>query len=302
MKIKCAGIVLYNPDIDKLIKNYNSISNQVDMVILIDNNSINITDIRDLFSTAENVVFIENKKNLGIATALNQISGRAKSLGYDWVYLLDQDSISSPTVIKSYKNIVDNENVALLTPYIVDINKISLKEFKLFELPKVSEVDWAITSGSLIKLDVWEKVGKFTDDLFIDAVDIDYSIRLRIDGYRQLRINSEYLLQEVGNAEPTIIFRPHKDNSGKWSWKRYYRTNHSLIRQYYMVRNNIILARKYRKYRSFIKGVIFVLVFTVPKFLVEKHKFKLFKMVVKGIKDGFKHKVTIYQKSEEGVT
>jgi carbamoyl-phosphate synthase large subunit len=65
MKIKCAGIVLYNPNIERLIENYNSISNQVDIVILIDNNSINITDIRSVFSTMDNVMIIENKKNLG---------------------------------------------------------------------------------------------------------------------------------------------------------------------------------------------------------------------------------------------
>lgn len=163
------------------------------------------------------------------------------------------------------------------------------------ELPKISEVDWAITSGSLINLNVWDKIGKFSDELFIDAVDFDYSIRLQINGYRQLRINTEYLLQEVGNAEPTIIFRPHKDNTGKWSWKRYYRTNHALIRQYYMVRNNIILARKYKKYRSFVKGIIFVLIFTMSKILVEKKKSRLIKMVFKGIVDGFNYNVSIYQ-------
>ena len=41
MKI-VAGIILYNPDIDRLMDNISAISPQVESIIIIDNNSINI--------------------------------------------------------------------------------------------------------------------------------------------------------------------------------------------------------------------------------------------------------------------
>lgn len=295
MKIRCAGIVLFNPDLIRLSENYESISDQVETVILVDNNSSNITEIKDFFSKEKKVIFIENNNNLGVATALNQISRKSLELGFDWVYLLDQDSISSTTIIKSYEKYVEDVNVALLTPYIIDTNKMTYDEYKSLNLPEVSEVNWAITSGSLINLDVWDKVGMFADELFIDAVDIDYSIRLQINGYKQLRINAEFILQEVGNAEPTFLFRPHKDNSGKWSWKRYYRTNHSLTRQYYMVRNNIILTKKYKNYRSSIRGWLFICIYTFPKLIFERNKVNLIKAIFDGIKAGMKTDVNRYK-------
>lgn len=286
MRFKCAGIVLYNPDLERLHKNYISIYGQVEVMILIDNNSKNISEIREIYSTKKNVIIIENCENLGIATALNQLSDEAIKLGFNWIYLLDQDSISSSTIIDSYSQYIKNDKVALLTPYIVDMNKMSVAEYKNLNLDKISEVEWAITSGSMINLAVWKEIGKFSEELFIDAVDIDYGIRLSITGYKQLKVNSEYLLQEVGHAEPTFLIRPHRDNTGKWTLQRYYRSNHSLMRQYYMIRNNIILIRKYKKYRSLFKGIIFINLFILSKILFEKNRLKVLHQIIRGIRDG----------------
>jgi|SRR5665648_1256998 len=291
MNCKCAGIVLYNPDIDRLIENYKAISKQVDDVILVDNNSNNFNEIIFKFNNISNVTILRNEENKGIAAALNQICEEAKKLKYDWVYLLDQDSISSPTIINSYSRYVSNENLALTTPYIIDTNKTNFKEYQNLKLSGISVVNWAITAGSLVRLDVWEKIGQFDEELFIDTVDIDYSIRLKINGYQQYRVNSEYILQEVGKAEPTFLFRPHKDNAGKWTLKRYFRTNHSLIRQYYMVRNNIILVKKYKKYRSVVKGIIFLSFYIFSKIVFENNRGKLIKEIAKGIRDGIKYVV-----------
>ncbi|WP_442636923.1 glycosyltransferase family 2 protein [Rossellomorea marisflavi] len=298
MSYCCAGIVLFNPELDRLRENINSIENQVDKIILIDNCSTNVEDVIAEYGGKENFTIIRNNINKGIATALNQICDQALKWEYEWVLLLDQDSICSPTMVDSYKEYIHDDTNALITPYIVDINKMDFEEYLELDLPTITAVDWAITSGSLIKISVWKKIGKFFEDLFIDAVDIDYSMRLKINNYKQVRVNTEYLLQEVGFAEPTWIFRPHKDNAKKWSIKRYYRTNHSLLRQYYMTRNNIILARKYSNYNSLIKRIGFSLLMAFPKPLVEKSKVKLCRTLVKGFYDGFKFNVSKYKRGE----
>ncbi|WP_163144061.1 glycosyltransferase family 2 protein [Bacillus sp. 22-7] len=296
MNYCCAGIVLFNPEIDRLTDNIAAIKEQVNKIILIDNNSNNSDQILKEYELSEEFIIVRNNENKGIATALNQICEIAEKNEYEWVLLLDQDSVCSPNLIESYKKYISDESVALLTPYIIDINKLSFDEYSELKLPETSAVNWAITSGSLIRLKTWEKVGRFYDDLFIDAVDIDYSIRLKLNGYKQIRVNREYLLQEVGHAEPTCIMRPHKDNSGKWTIKRYYRSNHSLLRQYYMTRNNIIIARKYSQYIPMMKSVSFTMVMSLPKPFVEKNKFKLLHSLILGFKDGFKFKVIKYIK------
>ncbi|MEK3669263.1 glycosyltransferase family 2 protein [Paenibacillus sp. FSL R10-2771] len=296
MKFRCAGIVLYNPDMDKLRENISVIIKQVDTIILIDNYSNNSIDTLNEYSQSENIVIVRNDANMGVATAFNQICSIALELGYDFVLLLDQDSICSLSIMNSYEKYLIDGSVALLTPYIVDINKITLQEYYSFVLPEISQVDWAISSGSLIRLSTWLEVGKFDEDLFIDAVDFDYSARLKINNYLQLRVNSEFILHEVGNAEATPILRFHKDNSGKWSIKRYYRTNHSCLRHYYMTRNHIIVARKYSEYKPVWKGISFIILMSLPKLIVEKQRIKLLITLWRGLYDGFRFQITRYRK------
>jgi len=281
---------------NKLRENISAIKTQVNTIILIDNYSNNSIEIYNEYSQIENIVIVRNCRNMGVATAFNQICSNALDMGYDFVLLLDQDSICSSSIMNTYERYLKDNSVALLTPYIVDINKISLEEYYSFIMPEISQVDWAISSGSLIRLSTWVEIGKFDDDLFIDAVDFDYSARLKINSYLQLRVNKEFILHEVGNAEATPIRRFHKDNSGKWSVKKYYRTNHSCLRHYYMTRNHIIVARKYSAYKPVWKGISFIILMSLPKLIVEKQKIKLLKTLWRGFCDGFKFRITRYKK------
>lgn len=94
-----AGIVTYDPELDRLKDNILSIVNQVDMVIINDNHSINISDIRALCRDYEKVKLLENKKNVGVAMALNNICREAIKEKYDWILTLDQDSICPSDLI-----------------------------------------------------------------------------------------------------------------------------------------------------------------------------------------------------------
>ena len=216
MKYRCAGIVTYNPDIKRLKKNIESIYSSLETLIIVDNYSSNIVDIIDLIKDYSKITLIKNKENLGIATALNEIVNLSIKLEYQWTLLLDQDSICDSRIISEYKEYLLYPNVGLLCPYIIDINKINLNQYKKLSLPKYSKVKYAITSGTLIKNEIFSKVGGFWDELFIDAVDIDYSEKLRINGFEQIRVNTTYLLQEVGHAEKTKILRIHRDHAGKF--------------------------------------------------------------------------------------
>ncbi|MCV5831057.1 hypothetical protein OFN28_30780, partial [Escherichia coli] len=46
------------------------------------------------------------------------------------------------------------------------------------------DVDHLIASGSLIPVDVFEKIGGMDDSLFIDYVDVEWSLRARYQGLR----------------------------------------------------------------------------------------------------------------------
>ena len=75
-----AGIVLYNPDINRLEENISAIAPQVSELILIDNGSKNIDEIAELTAKYDNITYVRNDDNYGIAKALDQIIDKADKL------------------------------------------------------------------------------------------------------------------------------------------------------------------------------------------------------------------------------
>ena len=290
-----AGIVTYNPELQRLRKNIEAFCNNVKSIVVVDNSSDNLSEIEKLIGNYNNVELKRNGQNMGVGYALNQIVEQLRSENLEWALLLDQDSIVDTEILSKYADF-ERDKVGLLSPYIIDINKITFEDYKtLSKLMKPkSPIKFAITSGSLVNIRICELVGGFDSGLFIDGVDTDFSRKLDINGFKQFRINSTYIMHEVGKAEPTHVFRIHRDNAGSLSIKRYYRTNHSPTRIYYMARNNVILTRRYKKYYSPLKGYLFLSGYMLGKIIFERNKKSVLKAVVKGITDGFKYKENGY--------
>lgn len=57
-----AGIVLFNPEIDRLVDNIEAIYKQVDKLLLVDNDSKNIEVIERMVANYANCILIKNKK------------------------------------------------------------------------------------------------------------------------------------------------------------------------------------------------------------------------------------------------
>ena len=96
-----AGIVTYNPDINRLAENLESIASQVDRIIVVDNGS---TEWDSIAATVEHysALSVRNATNLGIASALNQMATKALELGSKWLLTLDQDSVCSEGLVADY--------------------------------------------------------------------------------------------------------------------------------------------------------------------------------------------------------
>ena len=78
------GVVLFNPEIKRLKDNLEAVWSQSKKIILVDNSSSNITEIKELLKDFQGIVLVENLKNKGIAFALNQILENAKSNEFNW--------------------------------------------------------------------------------------------------------------------------------------------------------------------------------------------------------------------------
>ena len=267
-----AGIVLYEPDIKRLKENISAISPQVKDLILIDNGSKNKADIEALMSGYDNITYVRNAKNCGIAKALSQIIGKAEELGAEWVLTLDQDTVCRPDLMERYDSLAKRvkPDVAVITSNFEDRNvKVSSGVTRDYE-----KVDLCITSGSLNRISCIKAVGGFDEKLFIDMVDYDICFALVRGGYKILRMNYTGFLHEVG-----------KSTTRRFFGKEIIIYNHSPLRKYYWVRNSIYLKRKYK---LGIKADVRIIKRMIQTLLYEKDRYNKLKSMCKGVADGYK--------------
>ena len=272
--MRLAGIVLYNPDLNRLKENVDAISPQVDEVLFVDNHSGNLQIIKDVF-LGEKFSFIENNENLGIAKALNQICEYAFNNGYYWVLTLDQDSVVCDNIISTYNNYIGDDNLGLLTCRIVDRNFIENEPEDI----EVCKVNTAITSGSYVRVNAWRKIGGFDERMFIDFVDNDFCTTLIENHYEILKVYSTNILHELGRS------RRLKFLKGQVIY------NHSAFRYYHLTRNRIYYARKHRKSVSVLRNILAVSWRALLILFFESNKRKNLQAIIRGYGDGFRMKI-----------
>lgn len=280
---KVAAIIIsYNPD-NNLLDSVNLLINQVDKIIIVDNGSEsqkkkNINLIKDIDNKKIEVIF--NEENLGIATALNIGVKEALNQGYNWILTMDQDSKASSNMVEKmlevYNAIDESERKEILSifPNFVDERIQSIEENS--NMNSYEYVDADITSGNLLRAEVFDKVGFFDDSLFIDLVDTDFCMRLNEENIKMIKVRDAILYHSLGESQTV------KSIFGKFNT-----SNHSALRRYYMTRNRFYTWEKYKDLNSFTLNrdkKLFKKEF-IKIILGEKDKINKIKMVFKGYKD-----------------
>jgi rhamnosyltransferase len=286
-----AGIVTFEPDPARLLENLSGIAPQVDSVIVYDNGSSNVAEVEQLVTAIGNARVVKGRQNFGVAFALNRIAEGAIARGATALVTLDQDSVCPPEMVAELEKVA-TDRIGIVTPFIVDRNKLSVAEFDAMVLPpfefyRQAARRGAITSGSLVKLSVWEEVGGFDERFFIDYVDYDFNQRVLHAGYLIARANTTHLLHEVGNARRTWLRVPRKDLSGRWRLERFYSFGHSPERCYFKARNRVLFTRKHwRKTGITHEGIWQVPQQVVLTLLFEPQRRLKLSAFLRGIRDG----------------
>ncbi len=232
----CAIVVTFHPDND-VLENLGTLRPQVARLVVVDNGSSG-GELSALRSAASLLDFeiIENGENLGIATALNLGIRRAEALAIPWVLLFDQDSRVTDgftaAMLHCFQTSRWGSRLAILVPRYIDMRHG-------FPLPgnwfSGSGLETAMTSGMLMRLSTFQQQGTFVDELFIDSVDFEYSLRLRRAGLILDECPDAVLLHSPGTPTYRTLF-----GSG-----RIVIDNYSPIRRYYQERNRLWMCRRY---------------------------------------------------------
>lgn len=276
-----AGIITYNPNIDRLRENLNSICIQVDSVLIVDNSSLNIDEVEEIVKSYSNIVLFRNATNLGVAKALNIEFQYAVDNGFDWVLTLDQDSVCDRRIVEIYSKYVNLPNIGILTCLIRDRNYGK----KFIENYNYEIIDFCITSGSFCNVKAFLKTEGFDTRMFIDCVDFDYCSQLKKNALNIYKINYVGLLHEVGKSVEHHFFG-----------KKLIIYNENEKRHFFMSRNRRYLFFKYKEEKEYKHPRIKEFKERLKIIFYEKKKFKKLINRLKGFSEGKK----LYKQYIEG--
>lgn len=273
-----AIIITYNPDKD-FEDRLQNISKQVRFVIIVDNASE-----PDIISWMQMVVpsstrVIQNTDNNGIAIALNQGVQTAISFGCDWVLTLDQDTVVDEDIVERLCKINRFAKLEYEKIGAIGANSRSPLSGKLYNNVLKSNRLWTeqiaiITSGCLLSVLAYQKVGLFREDFFIEGVDTEYCLRLRKYGYTILMSNNPLMTHAAGRMEE------------KRFWGRTILiTNHTPYRYFLMIRNVLKILYKYgfREPVWSIKTLIALLKMVLKIIFFEEDKLRKIWFIWKGL-------------------
>lgn len=283
-----ALIVTYNPDISILNKVLESLENQIDGVVIIDNG---IFDNHLITHISCNLIIKHLRENVGIAKATNIGIKILQEYAVDYVILSDQDTIYPKNYIYFFKDYISNNeirDIAAFSPVFYDTisseykpiyvkKRNTIKKISNTELPII--VFQAIASGLIIDVRRFIEIGFMNEDLFIDYVDFEWCWRVNYFRYKIMCLPQLKITHQLGDD---VVCIGNKKIS-----------MHNYIRYYYITRNTIYLSlyskyiNKCMKIHLFIKAILYPVGYAI---LFKPH-IKNFYYSFKGMKDGFLKKL-----------
>jgi rhamnosyltransferase len=273
-----ACIVSYNPG-PELQGVLCSVLPQVSTVFVIDNASNKESTLALEGLCAQlGATLVANEENIGVAGAYNQAAKVAVSQGYEWMLLLDQDSVAPIELAVQLTRGVDRWSGARLPAVVCPT---SVDSEALAHQLAVCEADVAvgtcINAGSMVRLAAWAAVGGYDEGLFVDYVDFDFCFRCRQRGWEII---------QVGGA--VMVHGPGSPTTHHLLWKRFVTWNHSALRRYYITRNRILFYRRYWRFdtRWVLRDACYALKETALLVLFESSTREKLRAIGAGIVDG----------------
>jgi len=275
-----ACIVAYNPGPEMQLT-VCSVLPQVSKVFVIDNASSRESGVVLSELCAElGVVLTVNKENIGVAGAYNQAASMAISQGYEWMLLLDQDSVAPVGLVERLMRGIDRRERSPLPAVLCPLSIRSDPSRHQSAVPDADvAVDSCMNAGSIVRLAAWKSVGGYDEDFFMDYADHEFCFRCRDHGWGIVQVGGAVMVHTGGS--PTWH---------RFLWRRFVTSNHSSLRRYYITRNQILFYRKYWRSdtRWVLRDACYAVIRAVFVVLLESNKREKVNAIGAGIVDGFR--------------
>jgi GT2 family glycosyltransferase len=266
-------------------------------IIVVDNYSKD-KSVSKLKKDFTKIHFIQNNSNLGFTGANNKGIEYAKSEGYEYIMLLNNDTEVDENFIEPLLNRLNFEKeIGAVQPLILNFHNqktvwnfggrfnkffgipITLnKNIELNSLQNESLTEWISGCCFLFRSSLVDLIGYLDDEYFVYYEDSDYSLKIKNAGYK------------LGIESKSIIY--HHEGE---SWKKEKSRGGSIspFVHFLVIRNHIFFIKKNKKeFNSFGKWIfqIFKLA-SYSSYFIFMLRFEKLKMVYKGFFEGLKYKV-----------
>ena len=241
-----AVVVTFHPDLEQLERLLASLEREAIDTLVVDNTPGEPSDAL-VGLCAGRAELSAGRGNTGVAAAINRGVEHWRRAGKQYALLLDQDSLPDPglatALVDALRSLDSGEHpVAAVGPVIRDRASGKRAPFMRFALPlnrrlhptgtESLRCDYLITSGTLLNLRHWERIGPMREHWFIDNIDLEWSFRARRLGYELHGTAAAELEHSIGESRQLLPGKPAP---------RY--RHHGPERLYTMMRNRVFLYR-----------------------------------------------------------
>ena len=249
-------------------------------ILIVDNNSSDGT-YNEVVKNYENLKYLNTGSNIGGAGGFNLGVKYAIENGYDYAWLMDDDSIADSTalesVVKKSKKISKGFSfISSLVKWTDNnfcwMNRVTFKNDEILNNynmidDRLLAIESATFVGCFINLNISRKIGLPIKEFFIYADDVEYTLRLsnEVSGYIDF---DSIIVHKMKNNVKSEIQSVDEDR---------------IDRYFYDFRNNVYIYLKSKKLKGFVSSLIryFKYVFLILKYAKSK-KLKRIWIITKG--------------------
>ncbi len=280
-----ALVVTHNFDSDfhSLI---NSIRSQTEKILIVDNYSkISCrSELKGLAESDSHSIEIEFlASNKGLPYAYNYGLQRLFSDGFTHALLLDQDSILHRDYVSTIMRFSNENGRAIycgnyrrantnLETFYDYFHRWRFERKQIF-VDGLLEVSHAISSGTILTKEIFEEVGPFVEEMFIDYVDIEYCLRAKEIGIPTRIVENATFHHSLGYTTVKRFLGKQVTSSGYspfrlfhicrnriWCWKRFTHLPSFLIHDFrlligYLIRMTYVETGLGSKLWAILKGI-----------------------------------------------
>ncbi len=272
-----AVLVSYHPD-ETFDRRLASLNRQFAAVFWVDNTPGPIAEQQTRSDGA--VYTLPQGENIGLDSALNRGCDAALSAGFDWVVTFDQDSDVAADFLEQQ---IAFWHMSPARTFILGCNYSDggLGDRSRFAQGSyVVECATVITSGCLMCLSQWSKLGKFREGYFIDGVDHEICLRARSRHLVVARHGQVLMQHQIGERSAAYRFLPYL---------------HSPVRKYYGMRNGVRNIIQYASNEPLwsLQKCISLAWELIVVLLLESGKQAKLKAMLRGVADGVRGRMGV---------